>query len=73
MQTQMEPTTEIVLTETALREAGKSVAELCRAAGISPTTWWRWKAEGRLPRESTRRAVRNALVEMLPPVRQEAA
>jgi hypothetical protein len=33
----------IVEMERRLSERRLPVAELCRRAGIKPTTWWRWK------------------------------
>lgn len=36
--------------EEQMRLRGVSVPELCDAAGINRSTWWRWKTQRLLPR-----------------------
>lgn len=43
-----------------------SVAQLCRTAEISQTTWHKWKKHGHRPRPASVRAVVAALRELLP-------
>ncbi len=60
--------------ESRLARNGVSVARLCREAGISQSTWSRWKKGDTSPRESTIRVLENAMEVLLaPPSRREAA
>jgi hypothetical protein len=58
--------------EARLLVARKSVAALCRLAGLNQTTWVRWKNGGRAKAESWEK-IEAALAELLAPTVAEAA
>jgi hypothetical protein len=72
MQMFMTAEIDIAGSESRLRDAGKTIADLCRLAGVAQTTWHRWKTKGHQPRLTSRRAVVAALEE-LAPIGREAA
>jgi transcriptional regulator with XRE-family HTH domain len=51
---------EIAIIEDRIRDAGKSVSDLCRGAGIARSTWDRWKRGETAPNLATWGAVRDA-------------
>ena len=61
---------EILEMERVLKLSGQSAADLCRAAEIAPTTWWRWK-EGKM--DPTLLSWRRVLSEFDRLTKQEAA
>jgi len=55
---------EIADIEQRLSDAGRSVADLCRAAGIAETTWGRWKRGDFYPSYTKSLSVQAAMAEM---------
>lgn len=63
----------IEATEARLHAAGRTVADLCRAANIAQTTWGRWKRGDFLPSYRKAQKVDDALNKIAPPQAQQEA
>lgn len=58
---------EIETIEARIAQAGKTIADLCREAGIAQTTWGRWKRGEFFPSYRTAQKVKDAVERLDPP------
>lgn len=59
----MEADPEIVVLEQLAKSAALNMSDVLRTAGVSQSTWFRWRLKGVEPRVGTLRRVREAITE----------